>query len=92
MEESDWELNSVVAMATGENRPPVKGSSQAEKEIRYSLVSCSVVEMPIIQLKSILSAVSVHVHVRTKYSTVVCKTKLMSNNYVLLAVSFCMYM
>ncbi|XP_064397549.1 guanine nucleotide exchange factor subunit RIC1-like [Halichondria panicea] len=35
MEESDWELNSVVAMATGENRPPVKGSSQAEKEIRY---------------------------------------------------------
>ncbi len=54
MEESDWELNSVVAMATGENRPPVKGSTQAEKEIRYSLVSCSVVEMPIIQLKSIL--------------------------------------
>ncbi len=54
MEESDWELNSVVAMATGENRPPVKGSSQAEKEIRYSLVSCSVVEMPIIQLKSML--------------------------------------
>ncbi len=54
MEESDWELNSVVAMATGENRPPVKGSTQAEKEIRYSLVSCSVVEMPIIQLKSML--------------------------------------
>ena len=54
MEESDWELNSVVAMATGENRPPVKGSSQAEKEIRYCFVSCSVVEMPIIQLKSML--------------------------------------
>ncbi len=62
MEESDWELNSVVAMATGENRPPVKGSTQAEKEIRYSLVSCSVVEMPIIQLKSILYRLLVYMY------------------------------
>ncbi len=34
MEESDWELNSVVVMATGETRVAVKGSTQAEKEIR----------------------------------------------------------
>ena len=34
LEESDWELNSDVAMATVRNRVTVRGSTEAEKEIR----------------------------------------------------------
>ncbi len=39
MEESDWELNSVVAMATGEGTTVLKGSTQNEKEIRFNMSS-----------------------------------------------------
>ena len=34
LEESDWELNSDVAMATVRNQVTVRGSTEAEKEIR----------------------------------------------------------
>lgn len=34
MEESDWELNSVVAMAASEGQVVTRGSTQAEKEVR----------------------------------------------------------
>jgi hypothetical protein len=34
MEESDWDLNSEVAMATGTTGVLLRGSSRAEKEIR----------------------------------------------------------
>ena len=36
LEESDWDLNSEVAVATGAMGMLVRGSSRAEKEIRYS--------------------------------------------------------
>ncbi len=36
LEESDWDLNSEVAVATGTGGMLVRGSSTAEKEIRYA--------------------------------------------------------
>ena len=42
MEESDWDLSSDVAMVT---TPGLKGSAQAEKEIRYVCVLCAYVAL-----------------------------------------------
>ena len=38
LEESDWDFNSEVAVATGVGGILLRGSSRAEKEIRYEVM------------------------------------------------------
>ena len=46
LEESDWDVNSDVAMATdGRGGPLVKRSLQSEKEIRYSYLEILVISL-----------------------------------------------